>query len=1454
LSAPQVYKEALVPMLRRSLKLLAIVAATALLLTVGYAALALRGPAEALAEAEAMAARGQPAAAIALLDLTERSRSLQQDAKQRQHLRRLRYQCNVQLANAAAALHDLEDLLADRATAGDATLQLDRIRLLAAVGDGPTALQHARTFLQANPGHGRCLELAGEACQTVYRDPLRTIAQTLQREVGSLQAPRAQETLLAYLYRPEADPEVAQSLETLRQIHTADTRLLASWQALLPQLRKLRAQVQEALQFFAQSLEAPGEPVAAFRGLALALDQAHRTDDLLLLCEGYRRRFRHQYVLEAGVIAAWTHLRAGEPAAALAAGERWLPLAELDARLAAGLGPAAGDLAVARAVAAWRLQDLRTLDQLASATRRMVAAGLRVPLAHHLTSGLLQWSRKDVKNADPNLRIAVELLLRTPVAVGQQDLVPEFLPLRLQVLQARSAAEGDYVALFADWTKARPGETAPLLAYAAFQREHGRAIAAMTTLANAAALGGADEAVVAERLLTARALHRDSAQDGPGLLAQCLQRGTTRPDVTDPIAYLLCGEAALAKDLPVIARDCARAAADAYPGARQPRRLEIEAELAAGQTEAAARLAHRLLDLLPPDAATLDLALRTHRAARLPTRPLLATAMRIALPNPSLHAELLRTAADAEPAVAEALARKALRDPAATVEVKVLAAATLARLGHTDEAMVLLAQVATTTTPGVIDDADLGSAVCAWLQARAGVEPDPALAPAATRAIERFLIARPAATAPLLATAQALAATHPATAYAVCAHALAVAAPAGRTGAGYELAGRLAATLGQHQLAEQHWLAALAFPDGRSAVEPLARACFAADRSERAQQVYRLVEAPTDAALAARCGNTTSARKLATTALAADGADLLAQAVLALLGDQSPLALQPNDEPDAQLGLELVSLLPAPTLATTALAKARALVGAHPESPGARLLLARALLAAGAPGDALGVHADLVARGVNLPALWRELALATDVPGYTLPVPLRDAIGAAVATGKVAGSPRVLAFGLQAAAAAMDAAQQPGLAAGFRTQLWLQHTALARPSIDDALGTAANGNPLDAWWILQRLRPTLTGPERRRCLQAQCTLTDRLLRLGVPEGELLYRDLLQLATDEGPYGRIAHALLDHGARFAALRPTPVRTRALLQGHLLLVGGGHEPADLLPATVERLVELAGPEAALADIDAALVQQPISLPLWRVRAERMARLQRAAQGIADLRAALAHGETTAERLACAILAAGEHATVPADQEALAALPAVAKAGPTGALAQGLVLLRLGQPDAALAAFTPAVTSDTGVHLVAKALALLQSRDEDGAARAAALLDELATAFATSPHARHARSLARQLAQTATEPQPPTGNPRSADGAAPGAKPPANQGKSGADGTTGAAGAGKPAGSSSPSQKAAVPPDAGTTKPAAPKPGAGPAPATGAKPASKPPTKPPAKPAPAPPAGQPGGRAPN
>ncbi|MBL9078725.1 MAG: hypothetical protein JNL08_14540 [Planctomycetes bacterium] len=1336
-------------MLRRSFQLLLVATLLALAGIVAYATAGIHDAGEMLDEAERLAQGGAHATAIARLDLAERSPRVQRDPALRERLLRLRLAAQTALENPRGALLDVDKLLQDR-DGDDRELQLERIQLQIEVGDVAAARQAARSFAAAHPDDARGLELAGAACLAACRDTVAALRTTIERDAGPEQQAAALAAFATYIHRPDGDAEVGQSLARLAALYALDTRLAATWPGVERDLVARRDEVQEALAFCRTSLEAGGAPGTAVVTWAEALAASGRVDDALVACEIHRRRPHDAGNAAAGLVGALTLMQRGADAAAVALSDRFLPGQQLQPRLDAGvLGAAAPDLMLARSIAGWRLGDANIPRRTLGALGLLHQAGLRIPKQLHLSAGLMHYlgqvgqdSPIDVKNGEVNLRHVTRLLLDESLPPTWPDLVDIAMSLRLDLMPKLGSTDAEILAVFADWQEARPRNLVPRLRFARYLLEQRRPAAALAVLAEAEALAPHDAELFDLKLAAVRAEGERTGQDGEALLAQCLRTGRIAAETSVPLQHVLCAQAALARKRWGIARGSAQAAIDAFPHWTLPRRLAVEALLGAGQAADAAQEVQRLLVLFPADAATAHLALRAQRAAGLPTVELLATAMPLCAPDAALRTEILRAALADDPASAAQFARPGQAEHPAPPELRLLASRALARRGEVVEARRLLDGVL-----GEIDGlppavrADLTAAVTAWIEVASGFRDDASLLPQVTMMLARTDLRHADDAAPLQATAALLAASHPQTALELQRRALAIAAPNGRTGAAFALAGRLALRCGQPRLAEDYWTAALAFADGADTAEDLARLLLAAGRTERALQVHALVPAPTDAALAARLGDLQRAAIVLAAALIEDPADLLPQATAAAFGMPSRCAWPPGDAAATEARLEALALLHDDDLGAEALVRLRGLPEAAAPTPTLQLLLARAQLAVGDHAAAETLHLAVRASAPG-PLLWRELARAATDPTHRLAPALDEAVCAAVTTGDFGGSTPATVFGLQRLIAALDRTGLAEMAADTRRRLWLLLPQRAIRDAADLAAVARLADPYEAWQVLDQALPAIPAALHGAWAEQCAARADAVVAARGAAAADVYGRVREHVARHGAFGSLVDFLLRHGPTFPDLQPDATAARALLLAQIERTATGRDDARWLARSVDHLLATAGPAPTRDDLEAALRRHPTSLPLWLQRAAVLAQLQRAEAGLDDLRRVLAHADAPAAMLQFLILVGAAGELRAGDQRCFESLPPALLASPDGALAQGLVRLRLGEPDVALPFLLRTEPRADGLHLYALALAHLQSKAADGGTRARELFLQLAADYPSSSLARNAGSFARQL----------------------------------------------------------------------------------------------------------------
>ncbi|MBK8098567.1 MAG: hypothetical protein IPK26_15765 [Planctomycetes bacterium] len=1333
-------------MLRRSLQFFSLAALLGLAVTVAYAVFRLRGPADLLREATTEHAAGRHAQAVWILDQCERSASVRQDPGLERQLLRLRYAANLELANYLRALRDLQALLAAGETP-DETMQQDHIRLLALQGQGEAALTLARTFLTTHPNHGRALELAGEACQVAYGDSLRETTAAVRRDVGPEAAAAATTALLGWLYRPEGDPGAAAGLEHLRGLYAGQVQSAQRWEPLQKTLEELRRRIQEGLDYHRRSLEAGGQPVAAFLGMAFALEQAGRTDDLVAFCETYRRRFDHVWVTSAVGTAAAAHLRDGLPEAAADVVRRWLPPGQAAAMLQQErLDATAAPVLTTAAFALWRRRDQKGLDALGKEIRALAAAGLQLALPNHCVGAFIGLLKNDDRGAEANLRAATEILRRQAAPRSGADPLAELMPLRLGLMQKRGAKDDEILAVFDGWLKARDAEQEPRFARIRYLLTAGKAAAAFASAVDAQERNPQEEAALRMLATAASANFAAAGQDGPGLVRQCAQRRNPLPEVPHPVCYLLCAEEALARKLAVLARTNAKAAIDKFPWARWPRQLEAQALLLAREEAEAQAALQRLLSTWPTDTEALSIWLQVRQRAGAPIDQHLFAALRSLPFDPTLAEALLRRALDDDRLMALAFGERIEQVAASPPLLTALAARALAAGKEATRARALLTRAASHGAPTPELRQEFALAELELLRAEAGTLADGALVAAAHAMLSRQPFVGFAAASELSAVATALAATRPATAQVLLTAAMtAQDAEQVRTAANWLLAAALARRLGQLRLAEEHLFAALSFQDGDAAVEPLVRLLLLRGQEERALQVWRLGSDWRDPALALRCGNAQLGQRLAVANAAAWPGDGLAATLVALATNvaagSAGSELRSGDERQTHAVLELVALLHEPDLAGPALTAAAKLAALRPDSPTAQLLLARAQLGMGLLDAARTTHGQLLASGWQPNLVLGDIARAAHARAdYRLTPEAEKALRAAVFTGQLSDpiAQVVAGRGLAIEAAAAGSAT---VATQLFAQVWLRHPLVSGARPADAQNLFQLGEADSALQLLAALLPGLSGSDRREAIDSYFAVASAVLKLRPGLTPQLRQQATAIVDADDAPGAALHFLLALPDDKAPLAPATVRE--WLRRQLVRCATGRDRWTLGHDSIRALRERFGPIETLAVLDHVLQDHPTALPAWIARAQLLADSGRAADGLADLRHLLGYVADPGLTLATVTMAAENRALLDTDDALLAALPAATLATPAGTHARALVALRRGRAKEAAEALATCPPGADGSALWFQAMAELARGDRRDDKVVVGLLQRLARDYASSSRARYAGSLARQLA---------------------------------------------------------------------------------------------------------------
>lgn len=1353
-------------MLRRSLILFVLLVLAGLAATAGYAVLKLRGPAEVLAEAENMLRTGRAGGAneaIALLDLCETSMSA--EPRRHEQLLRLRLMAHQRLNNHRRALDDIEILLRDGRS--DPDLQLQRIYYLAALRNGERARKEALEFLAGNPDSAWGHELAGDAAWVVYERQLSALTERLRSELGADREQAGIDAFLEYLYREDGDPRRDEALADLQRLHGHEPRFVQAWPALLDRMRSLRLLVQEACQHFRRALElaTPQDGnffASSYRGVTRALQHADRRDDLVAQSELYLTRYDHRYAIEAATEAATAHLDDGLHEAAIATAERFLPAGSIEARLEAGkLDLRLQDLLAVKALALYHLGRRDDLLALSQQLHEIGRAGLRMDLPPPLSAGLAGALVNETnEHIEGRLHSVVRHLLRRKEVPGSgADPLDLVAPLLLDALRRRGAEGTELVKVVEEWAKYRPRDLDPLRHQARVLLEVGRTNAAMSAAQEVLDRDPRDEATLRLLARAADLGFAASGQDGAQLLVQCLQRGRLRPDAPHPVVLLTCGEAALQQGHALIARECARAAGDSFPRARWPRLLEARAELQLGDAGAAAAVLQAALENWPDDREALELWFRAAAAAGRPRERFLPAAVRAGLDTLPVATALLRAGAARRSPFAPAHARAAARREDADAELLGLAARVLAAAGDVAAARPLLDRAHELLDASPQAAPTVAAATIEFLRALAPATADDELCTLASRELQRVPPRDPASAALLLAAAQRLERSgHVRTGHLLAETALALDAAADlRDGRSFGLAGRLALARGDLELAAARWTAAVTFPEGQPAAEPLARLELRRGRPERLRRAFGLAAAPTDPALALLAGERAAAARIARARLLEDGSDLLA-AIAATLCAEEPDPAAPGAGLAAaapalrRAALELLALLGDPVHAPAALPRARELAAALPDSAAARLLLARALTDSGDGAGAASLHEELTTAGpadagpaggeLPLVLLGEAARSALRAPGYRIPARVRTELRQRAVAAADSFPPRLLAATLREVAAEAIGRGDVVVAAKVLADLWTRHPGPSGATVADAARLFALQRAGDALLLLGQLRQLgsteerlvattaifLSGLEHREALTPANLAALRREALDVlANGELRGPPLVFLRAFDEQVPDLADGVL----------------RRCLTELLDRCGRGLESWRFVAEAVALAERRLGVHATLDLLEDAIAAAPGLTPLWISRARLLVAVRRGDEGLEAARGALSFVDAPELTLDFLALAAEQRSLRPADLQRLEQLPAGLRETERGRYVGGLVALRRGRPDEAEALLAGAAPQPSGWHLYARALANLERRAPEARALARSLFQELEERYPSSSLARYAGSFARQLA---------------------------------------------------------------------------------------------------------------
>jgi tetratricopeptide (TPR) repeat protein len=1344
-------------MFRRSLCVFLGLVLLVLAVTLGYALLGLAGPGAHLDSAREDAAAGRHARAIRTLDIVERSLDPRSSGASIQELLRLRADCFLATANYPPALRDLERLRQLRPD--DLDLFRDQIRWTIVAGQPEAALELAQTFLVDNPDDAAVLELAGEASKTIYQARLRDLLNDVGAQLDPVHAEQAFRAIRSWVYRSRRDPVAELAIERFSAILREVRPEMAASGRYELELREIRDLIFRTIDYFNRALEGEGTPVAAYTGIAYALRQAGRHDDLQYLAEIYLHRFDHVYATIAAVDLAELHLAQDREEAVIEVRERFLPRDAWRERVEAGrLDSTVSRLLLAEARARGRLGDDAGLAALLEEAEAM-HADPRLDLEPELL-----WIRAIVADRQGRAADAMRDLGSYDAALAQLPQSPEVVErriavmnVRLRIAKERSWSPDFFRNAYRTLARLDPNDPRPSLEQTRFRIEQDDPDGALLELRTARRVAAHDEEVLH---LEARGIDAQLEKVGRGAarqVARCLELGLEVPlDVPD-VQLMPIAEEALRSGHPEIALACARRAAERYSWARWPRHLIVRAAFELDDPETARRAAEAILAYHPGEVQALVELREARRALGRPTDDLVYDLLLAGRQDPQTARALLESALErGERTLAGHLAatvdRRYRDDPDALLaaagiqeasgELR-LARDTLLRAGelavkqdrHTfveafDRYVLLTAETVT-------DAAEVRMVV----ERAIGLHRDD---PARLTRLATELHARGQAPYAYLVLTPVLEDPR---------HA------AQRSGAQYLLGGRIALELGLLDAAERHFLAALTFDDGQAAGRLITLLQLQRGQTGEAEESF-WDETATDlssAALFARFGDRARAAAWIRLALAGSPADTGALALAAVVtpNDRQPAPFRALAEADPEALVEALAFVDAEGFERGAIDLCQRLVAASGRNPVARILLARARVRAGQLEEGLALLEAVLVEEPLLISAYEEAIVALERP---------DA--AALPDARIVArlvQPELLQSGLATPRMVAFATRQRAneLVARLRSEtgsveelaaLWLRSPAGGETSLDQIDVLAAVGRVDLALQLCTAIERHVPAALRRRFATSCFTLAQAWL--ATRDDEAVAREAAERARrfleQDGAIGIAAHYLFDRelatGGPLAERREPErlARLAALLDTHLAAVRRGVPgESSMLAATLGRYAELRGRRAAIDLATERLRADPTLIAVWLQRARWMAQEGEREEAILGLRWLHHYVPTHPAVLECIELSAREGVIHDDDLRVVRdqMLDEAQLETPDALLTRGLLMLRRAEYERAVDFLSRGAERGDGAHLFYRGLALLPlGRTEE----TRELLERCAAEYSDSTLTGAAEHFAKQLAR--------------------------------------------------------------------------------------------------------------
>lgn len=1341
-------------MFRRTLLVFLTFVFLCLFLTVGYAVLGLSGPATTLDGAERAFAARDYAACVRLCDLAESSLGPSAEPQIRRRILDLRHRAHIAVENLVPALADLERLrvLAPE----DPELAIRQIRWTVTAGFTQKALRLAEAFLADNPDDPQALELTGEAWQASYQELAGKFRIELGTRFDEETGNAAFAALQSWLYRSDDDPEAAVGLEKFESILRLSQPRVYAAGAYHATMHEIRRQIRHSQSAFRASLARGGRPVGAYAGLAYALDQGGRRDDLQILAGIYLQRFDHLFTVDAAIDLCRVHEAAGNHRAVIATAERFLPRGAWRERVAdQRIDDGVRRLLLLEARALHTIGDRERLTGLADECTAMQESELLdVRPELHLIRAFVA----DLANQHTELNKELD---KYSSIVAKLPLSPELVRDRREATALRIAmgARSNYNRIFFEWQYGVWRELdrraiEPIAGLVRFLLDHGEPAAALLHARDGWRTVGHDEDYLRLYARVVDANQKLSDRGTDALLRECLELGELLPQDAEDVLLLPLAERALERGHPDIALACAQRGSRVFNWAIWPRVLQAEAAFALDDPLRAKRAVESLLSHHPTSPEGMRLMMRAREALGEATDDLAYDLLNAGQRDARVATTLLQRAASRNDGELSAqLAETIQRDHADDPRALLLVADVQHARGEYERAKRTLHDAGRLALER--DDKTFSPAFRRYFLTTVEFGDDPV----ELRVLfEQVLTQNQHDTHALYELADGLRQIgRPDLGYHMILpvvgddeHAEA------RSGKHFALAGELALATGRREAAERHLLQAMTFADGLAASRALTLLWLREGRDAVAADSYweTIVDDLTSACLTARLGRIEPGNAWAVRVLRSAPFDVPAAAFRALFAPDptTPAELAALVEKSRPLLLDVLTFLDEPPFAADAVARAALLADANPQNRHARWLHARALANAGQAPAALGVLGTLIRAATPddpFVAAHDEVVRLFDrdpalIPEHAALLPqLVDAelIRRGVAT------PRMLAL-VSRHYAALEVSQNLDKLKSLESlaRVWIDYPESAGVGLDQVDLVAALGTLDLALELCTAVEPYVPATQRNRFLGTWFSLATTSLAAR-PDHRLLERAVAkaeQVRGAEGAYGVVVHFLIDrdieqHGEPGADDETRRARILQLLDEHLgMLARGADTNTALLPRTLDRLEPLAGRAGAIRRAETLLRADPSLIDVWVRLAHWLIEDGHPDRALASLRWVYAYLPRHPAVAECIALAARSGKVRDVDRVAADGLTPAVLDTPIGRLARGLLALRDARPADALPDLELAPESATTIYFRAMAHVELGDRE---AARA--LFVRLASEHASDPISANAAHFAEQLA---------------------------------------------------------------------------------------------------------------